>query len=93
MRPEPICVGPPREYLELYNEMDIHAGAGAADQYMSVVQAAAYGMAQGDAAQSTRQTRLLCGVITDSVHDGFRQVCNEARCARRFLVSHDRVDV
>ena len=58
-----------RDYIELYNELDIHSGVGAADQYMSSVQAAAYGLAQG----GDTTTKLMCGVVTDSVHDGYRQ--------------------
>eukprot|EP01047_Picozoa_sp_COSAG01_P034804 COSAG01_NODE_2633_length_7333_cov_89.156760_2_plen_166_part_00 len=42
---------------------------GAADQYMASVQAAAYGLARG----GDNRTKLLCGVVTDSVHDGYRQ--------------------
>ena len=49
---------------------DIHSGVGAADQYMSSVQAAAYGLAQG----GDTKTKLLCGVVTDSAHDGYRCV-------------------
>lgn len=62
--------GVQRDYIELYNELDIHSGVGAADQYMSAVQAAAYGLAQG----GDTTTKLLCGVVTDSVHDGYRYV-------------------
>jgi hypothetical protein len=33
------------------------------------VQAAAYGLSQG----GDNKTKLMCGVVTDSVHDGYRQ--------------------
>lgn len=61
--------GVKRDYIELYNELDIHSFAGSADQYMATVQAAAYGLAQG----GDTTTKLLCGVVTDSVHSGWRQ--------------------
>ena len=58
-----------RAYVEVYNEMDIHAGGGSGEQLMTVVQAAAYGLAQG----GDNATKLVCGVITDSVHESFMQ--------------------
>jgi hypothetical protein len=61
--------GPQRDYIELYNEVDIRMGSGGADQLMASVQAAAWGMAQG----GDNTTKILCGVVTDSAHDGFRQ--------------------
>ena len=61
--------GVQRDYIELYNELDIHSGAGSGDQYMAAVQAAAYGLAKG----GDTKTKLLCGVVTDSAHDGWRQ--------------------
>lgn len=52
-------------YIELFNEIDtLHPGAGTGDQYMSAAQAVAYGLGG--------RVKLLCGVVTDSVHDGWR---------------------
>jgi hypothetical protein len=52
-------------YIELFNEIDSDASAGTGDQYMSAAQAVAYAL-------HGTGVKLLCGVVTDSVHDGWR---------------------
>jgi hypothetical protein len=52
-------------FIELFNEIDTDASAGTGDQYMSAAQAVAYAL-HGSG------VKLLCGVVTDSVHDGWR---------------------
>lgn len=52
-------------YIELFNEIDSDASAGTGDQYMAAAQAVAYAL-------HGTGVKLLCGVVTDSVHDGWR---------------------
>ena len=52
-------------FVELFNEVDSDASAGTGDQYMAAAQAVTYGL-RGSG------VKLLCGVVTDSVHDGWR---------------------
>lgn len=64
----------PHSYIELFNEPDaLPTKPGTADQYMAAAQAVKYGLVHSNSTAGAQPIiKLLCGVVTDSVHDGWR---------------------